>query len=197
MNHARTIPAARMSPIQITTARLLLDIPPPEDAPLLATFDDVNRRHLARWEPIRDLNWYAPESYGQRQQQAIEQFAAGSALHLVLHDKATGSVVGKCSYTNIVRGPFLACNLGYSLGAAWQGRGLMLEALKAANHYVFNELGLHRIMAAYMPLNERSGRLLKRLGFEREGLARSYLCIAGQWEDHVLTSLINPATVRV
>ncbi|GGP17629.1 alanine acetyltransferase [Silvimonas iriomotensis] len=190
------MPAPCMSPIQITTPRLLLHIPPAQDAHLLAAFDDTNRRHLAPWEPVRELAWYAPESYEKRQQQALDHFSAGTALHLVLHDKASGQMVGKCSYTNIVRGPFLACNLGYSLGAAWQGQGLMLEALKATNNYVFNELGLHRIMAAYMPLNERSGRLLKRLGFEREGLARSYLCIAGQWEDHVLTSLINPATPR-
>ena len=186
-----------MSPIQITTPRLLLDIVPPQDAHLLAAWDDQNRRHLARWEPVRDLDWYSPQSYEKRQQQALEQFAAGTALPLVLHDRQSGEIVGRCNYSNIVRGPFLACNLGYSLAAAWQGRGLMAEALKAANNYVFNELGLHRIMAAYMPLNERSGRLLKRLGFEREGLARSYLCIAGQWEDHVLTSLINPGTARM
>ena len=35
--------------------------------------------------------------------------------------------------------------------------------------------------------------LLERLGFEREGFAREYLMINGRWEDHILTSLINPA----
>jgi ribosomal-protein-alanine N-acetyltransferase len=34
--------------------------------------------------------------------------------------------------------------------------------------------------------------LLRALGFEREGVARSYLKIAGKWEDMVLNSLINP-----
>ncbi|MGL5537110.1 MAG: 30S ribosomal protein S5 alanine N-acetyltransferase, partial [Aeromonas veronii] len=37
------------------------------------------------------------------------------------------------------------------------------------------------------------GALLERLGFEREGFARAYLMINGRWEDHILTSLINPA----
>ncbi|MGL4717164.1 MAG: 30S ribosomal protein S5 alanine N-acetyltransferase, partial [Aeromonas sp.] len=45
----------------------------------------------------------------------------------------------------------------------------------------------------YMPANQRSGALLERLGFEREGFARAYLLINGRWEDHILTSLINPA----
>lgn len=42
------------------------------------------------------------------------------------------------------------------------------------------------------PHNQRSGQLLARLGFEREGLARAYLHINGAWADHVLTSLIPP-----
>ncbi len=44
----------------------------------------------------------------------------------------------------------------------------------------------------YLPHNQRSGKLLKRLGFVAEGYARDYLMINGQWEDRILTSLINP-----
>jgi ribosomal-protein-alanine N-acetyltransferase len=43
-----------------------------------------------------------------------------------------------------------------------------------------------------MPANTRSAALLQRLGFEREGFARSYLRINGRWEDMVLNSLVNP-----
>jgi ribosomal-protein-alanine N-acetyltransferase len=68
----------------------------------------------------------------------------------------------------------------------------MQEALTGAIAYVFDELRLHRIMANYMPINERSGRLLRRLGFVVEGYARDYLFIAGGWRDHVLTALVNP-----
>jgi ribosomal-protein-alanine N-acetyltransferase len=67
----------------------------------------------------------------------------------------------------------------------------MFEALSLTNAYMFDDLGLHRIMAGYLPHNERSGKLLDRLGFEKEGLARKYLKINGRWEDHLLTSLIN------
>jgi ribosomal-protein-alanine N-acetyltransferase len=47
-------------------------------------------------------------------------------------------------------------------------------------------------MANYMPRNARSGDLLARLGFTVEGKASQYLQINGVWEDHVLTSRINP-----
>jgi [ribosomal protein S5]-alanine N-acetyltransferase len=49
-------------------------------------------------------------------------------------------------------------------------------------------MGLHRIEAACLQRNEASIKLLERSGFVREGYAKSYLKIAGQWEDHVLWS---------
>lgn len=68
----------------------------------------------------------------------------------------------------------------------------MSKVCEAAIEYAFGQLDLNRIMANYMPCNERSGGLLKKLGFSKEGLARKYLKINGRWEDHVLTSLLNP-----
>jgi ribosomal-protein-alanine N-acetyltransferase len=67
----------------------------------------------------------------------------------------------------------------------------MREILEAAIEFVFSEVGLHRVMAGYIPSNYRSAALLARLGFEREGYARAYMQIAGRWQDHVLTSKIN------
>jgi ribosomal-protein-alanine N-acetyltransferase len=68
----------------------------------------------------------------------------------------------------------------------------MAEALRATNEFVFREMRLHRIMANYRPENVRSGKLLERLGFVREGLAKDYLFIDGAWRDHILTALVNP-----
>jgi ribosomal-protein-alanine N-acetyltransferase len=68
----------------------------------------------------------------------------------------------------------------------------MKEIVNHAISYSFNDLRLHRIMANYMPVNDRSAGLLKNLGFQQEGLAKEYLLINGKWEDHVLTSLLNP-----
>jgi ribosomal-protein-alanine N-acetyltransferase len=49
-------------------------------------------------------------------------------------------------------------------------------------------------MANFRPENDRSRRLLQRLGFVEEGFARNYLFIDGAWRDHVLTSL-DPSRV--
>jgi len=69
----------------------------------------------------------------------------------------------------------------------------MGEALRAAFGQVFGLLGLHRIMANYLPTNERSARLLRRLGFTVDGYARDYLYIDGAWRDHILTALTSPS----
>ncbi|WP_209313631.1 GNAT family N-acetyltransferase [Jannaschia formosa] len=69
----------------------------------------------------------------------------------------------------------------------------MSKILSAALAHVFDELDFHRVMANHLPENERSARLLSRIGFEREGYAKSYLKIAGRWRNHVLTSKPNPS----
>jgi ribosomal-protein-alanine N-acetyltransferase len=121
------------------------------------------------------------------------EMSAQSSLYLLLIAQDTGELIGNCNFTNIVRGVFEACHLGFSIAHRHEGRGFMREALTVAIAHMFGTLGLHRIMANHRPENERSAQLLTRLGFEREGLARAYLHIDGAWADHVLTSLINPA----
>lgn len=110
--------------------------------------------------------------------------------------KDSEQVMGTCVFSNIVRGVFHACFLGYAIDHRFEGKGYMAEAVQAGIQYMFEVEGLHRIMANYIPSNTRSELLLLRMGFEKEGFARDYLMINGQWEDHVLTSLINDATVE-
>lgn len=121
-----------------------------------------------------------------------EEMGSHSAIHFIGTDKDESHVIGTCSLSNVVRGVFLACHMGYSCAERYEGQGYMKKIVSHTIAYAFNELKLHRIMANYMPDNERSGGLLMSLGFEREGLARDYLHINGKWEDHVLTSLLNP-----
>lgn len=72
----------------------------------------------------------------------------------------------------------------------------MQEALEPTLRYMQRQQGMHRIMANYMPHNQRSGQLLARLGFEKEGYAKDYLMINGRWRDHVLTALTTPDWVK-
>ena len=178
---------------RIETERLLLAMPQPEEAPRLVAFFKENREHLARWSPPAPKGYYTEAYWRERLAQARTEFERDQSMKLVLRERKseTGPVVGVCNFTNFVRGPFQACYLGYSLDYRFEGRGMMYEALRAATAYAFDQLRLHRIMANYVPVNERSGRLLRRLGFVVEGYAYDYLLIEGRWQDHILTSLTN------
>ncbi|MDO2949448.1 GNAT family N-acetyltransferase [Aeromonas simiae] len=171
----------------LVTARTRLTVLTPDHADLILDYYQRNRSHLEPWEPLRPANFYTLPFWHQRLRDSYQQCFAGTALNLAALDES-GRMIASCNFTNIILGVFQACHLGYSIDATRQGEGLMQEILTCAIDHLFQERGLHRIMACYMPRNERSGRLLTRLGFEQEGRARDYLMINGRWEDHILTS---------
>jgi ribosomal-protein-alanine N-acetyltransferase len=177
----------------LETPRLLLRVPDLDDAAAMAKFADDNREHFAPWSPRRDEAYFTVAHWKELTKRSLEHAANGSGLQFALFRKADvrGQVIGQCTFSEIVRGPFEAAYLGYGLDHREVGKGLMQEALHAAIRYCFDDLNLHRIMANYMPANVRSARLIRRLGFLPEGYARDYLFLAGQWQDHVLTSLTN------
>ncbi len=179
---------------ELRTQRLAVRLAQPGMEVAMARFlGDNFAGHLERWSPPAAPAFFTEAFWRERLGAAVEEYHAGRAARFVLQQgPADGPILGTCNYTNIVRGPFLACYLGYQVARRHEGRGLMAEALRATNAYMFESLHLHRIMANYRPENERSARVLERLGFVREGLARDYLFIDGAWRDHVLTSLANP-----
>src|SRR6266511_2822444 len=120
----------------------------------------------------------------------------GWMLRLHLFERADTSyakVIGDLVLNNIVRGAFLSCHLGYKMDQRKLGKGLMTEAIRRAIAYAFDEMKLHRIEANIMPRNQRSRRVVEKLGFEQEGLARKYLKINGVWEDHIHYVILNDA----
>jgi len=153
---------------------------------------DENRAHLEPWEPNRPEPFYSLPFWEKRLTDNRVEAEQGLSLRMFLQARGgrDAAIVGAVSFTNVIRGAFRACHLGYSLDGRRQGEGLMCEALRAVLPVAFHRLELHRVMANYQPQNERSGRLLARLAFEREGYAKDYLHIQGAWRDHVLTALV-------
>jgi ribosomal-protein-alanine N-acetyltransferase len=180
--------------LPIKTNRLLLRMLEQHEAHLICAYVNENREHLERLEPRRSEGYYNPDFWEAEIKRIRNDFFMGHALRLCIffRESLKGPIIGVCNFTNILRGVFQACFLGYSVDHKYQGQGIMYEALNASTDFVFKHLKLHRIMANYMPRNEKSGKLLKKLGFTIEGCARDYLKINGQWEDHILTAKISP-----
>lgn len=182
----------------IYTQRLILAIPgEPAGAQVLA-YNQENREHLAPCEPPWTPRALDVRAIAEALQRDTVLAADGRAYRFLIFDRSQGlggKVIGRLNFTDVVRGAFQACYMGYSLAHDMQGRGYMTEAARAGISYMFETAMLHRIMANYMPENARSAAVLERLGFVIEGTARNYLFIAGAWRDHVLTSLTNPREI--
>lgn len=177
----------------IVTERLMLRLGEPADVPALLRFHTENAAFLAPYSPRRPDDLLT-EGYWQREvARCHAEFAQDrSARFCLFLREAPHALIGHVNLNTIQRGAAQYCDLGISLGERYQGQGLMSEAVRAAIDYAFASLGLHRVKACYLPTNTRSARLLRRLGFVIEGYAPHYLRTNGVWQDHVLTSLINP-----
>jgi ribosomal-protein-alanine N-acetyltransferase len=105
-------------------------------------------------------------------------------VSLIARHRASNGIVGLINFSEIVGGRFQNAYTGYYGMVHFAGQGLMTQALKAAVHYAFNDLGLHRLEANIRPENARSIALVRRAGFRREGFSPGYLFLEGAWRSH-------------
>jgi ribosomal-protein-alanine N-acetyltransferase len=148
-----------------------------------------NRKYLQPFEPIR------PESYfthaGQeemvRNLQLNWKHDRGYGFGIFLKEKER--LIGRVNLSNVVRGAWQNCTIGYWIDQDCQGRGWMTEAVRLALRFAFEYASLHRVQAAAMPRNQASVRVLEKVGFRYEGLAKHYLQINGVWEDHLIYAI--------
>lgn len=155
-----------------------------EDAQARCDFYVRNRSYFREHSGIEADKFYTPD--GQRaiiRSQHADQ-AAGDGWYWGIFRGPGEHVIGVVSLTGIVRGPFQAAWIGYSIDEAHTGRGLATHAVQAVTAHAFRDLGLHRVEAGVMPSNAASIRVLEKAGFAREGLMRQTVLINGRWEDH-------------
>jgi ribosomal-protein-alanine N-acetyltransferase len=177
----------------LNTPQLRLELMAPSHAVGLAEFFRRNEEHLRPWDPPRPAGIREVAFWSAEAARAGEDYREGGVARWVLFERDGTQLLGRVNFTQVVRGPFQSCMLGYALDRSAEGRGLMHEALQATLRHAFEVQLLHRVQASHLPENHRSARLLARLGFRVEGLARDYLFINGAWRDHVLTALTWPA----
>ena len=172
------------------TARLVVRTPQTGDGKHYARYYTENREFLQPLSPTFSSDMFSADDWEHSIPIIKQEFAMGRAARFCLYQDEV--MIGVANVTSMTQGPSYTCILGYTLSESMQGQGLMKEALRPIIDFVFNVRNLHRMTANYMPHNQRSGRLLRSLGFHVEGYSRDYLLIDGQWQDHVLTTLLNP-----
>lgn len=159
--------------------------------PLLAYYRR-NKSFLEEFEPKREPSFYTyKEQYEQLCRESLEAENKTAFRFYLSARENTETIIGSIGVSQIVRGCFLSCYLGYKLDRGYLNRGYMTQAVRAVTEFAFADLGLHRIEGNVMPRNEASQRVLIKCGFQEEGLSRKYLRINGRWEDHIHMVILN------
>jgi len=150
-----------------------------------------SRSFLTPWEPTWPADDLTRSSYKRRIKRYQREVRDDSGYAFFLFRQDDDSLMGGIRLSHVRRGVAQSCSLGYWMGECYAGRGYMTAAVRAIVPFIFDVLRLHRVEAACLPHNKASMSLLEKVGFQHEGRARSYLCINGLWQDHMLFAFVE------
>lgn len=136
------------------------------DAETLLALINANRAHLQPWIPWVDDVLTAADTR-RFIASAQRQLADGEALYAAVRHQDELAGVVALNYIDRLRGQ---TEIGYWLGAAYQGRGLVTAACRALVDYAFTHLCLRRVEIRCALENQRSCAVPLRLGFVEEGV---------------------------
>jgi len=170
----------------LTTERLLLRPFRTSDAPSVAAY--ATREVFWRYLPLEPLTVETSDKYvGDRVAGGMPDAEGTWTFAVERHEG--GPMIGALSIT--VRGKARhSASLGYGLDPDWWGKGIATEGMRTVLAFGFGTLGVHRIFATADVHNERSWRVMERLGMRREGILRGDKLVRGEWRDSVLYAIL-------
>ena len=158
----------------------------PEHAEQFFKLVHENRQLLKEW-----MFWVGDDySLAEAEQHislAQEKFDANNGFEAGIWFK--GQLAG-CVRYNYIDWTHKNTELGYWLGAAFSGYGLVTKACRVLIEHAFTDLGLHRVEIRCMGENIKSRRIAERLGFVREGVLRQVRWRRDHFEDHVVYGML-------
>jgi ribosomal-protein-alanine N-acetyltransferase len=189
-------------PTSISSKRLKLSQVRPADAEAFAElFAQSYHDHLEPWSPPT-----APEAYGDRSRRhardyievALDKWDTGSDYRFFIRAAdAEGAIVGQIGLTNLVRGAFQSCFIGYWIGKPYINKGYATESVVLALEFAFEQLQLHRASLWIGTSNVMSLRVVEKLGLRFEGTAERALYLGGKWQDtHVYAITVEEWQTR-
>ncbi len=153
---------------QLETHRLILRRYRPEDA------EDMFSNWPSDPEVTKFLTWPTHTNVDVTRyvlNDWISHYDDGGFFNWAIELKETGSVIGNIAAVKVFE-EAEAAEIGYCMGRAFWGRGIMPEALRAVMDYLFDTVGLNRIEAHHDVNNPKSGRVMEKAGMKREGVRR-------------------------
>ncbi|MFW9991751.1 MAG: GNAT family N-acetyltransferase [Candidatus Odinarchaeota archaeon] len=170
----------------ITTERLVLRKPLSED--IDSYFKICQNEEVMRF--------YGKEPYQKREQAEKDMewmlgiFAKDEGVRWVITLKGKDECIGDLGFDHWEKKHF-KCEIGYKLKQECWGKGYMTEAARSMIDYIYKELDMNRIYAFVDPANPPSYKVLKHLGFQKEGTLRESAYEKGTFIDLQVFSLLR------
>lgn len=142
--------------------------------------------HLRPFEPAWARDELSRPAFRRRLRHYQREHREDHGISFFIFRSRDNALLGGVTLSNLRRGVTQAVTVGYWIGGPYAGQGYMSASVALATAYAFDDLKLHRVEAACLPHNKASIRVLEKNGFQREGLARRYLRINNDWQDHLL-----------
>ncbi|WP_430487723.1 GNAT family N-acetyltransferase [Priestia flexa] len=163
------------------------------DAEAMLALQIKNRLFFEEFALTRQDDFYTVAGQIEKIKDAALKAQEDKEYYFGIFENHEENLIGTISLFNIVRGASQSAIIGYFLDKDYNGKGYMTQAAKLFVTYAFTKLNLHRIQAEVQPHNVGSIRVLEKAGFHQEGLATKNLKIRGEWKDHQVLAIINPA----
>jgi len=120
----------------------------------------------------------------------------GVAFVLAVVLQAEDRVIGDCSLT-ITSDEDRQADIGFAFNPRYHGNGYATKAVNATLGFGFRELGMHRISGATDVRNERSWKLMERVGMRREAHFVHDCHSKGEWVDDYLYAMLEDEWPKV
>lgn len=150
---------------------------------------DSSRDWLRRWLPWVPYQENA-DSTLRFVEATIADWDSGRAFRFTIRDRQSHALLGIVGLEACVE-LHQRADLGYWLRREAARKGLMTEAARACVDFGFRYMRLHRIRVAAATENHPSLRVIARLGFRFEGIARHAENCDGRWLDHATFALLR------
>ena len=156
-----------------------------EDEVFLYASDKVNTEFML-WDTHKDI-----EDSKAFIKFELDSYEKGNCYDYAFVLGETGKIIG--SGGSMTVNPPHCAEIGYIIDKAYWGKGLVPEAMGALIDFYTDELNIRRIEAKHFLENEKSGRVMQKLGMQYEGTLRSKVFAQGRYWDLKQYALINKA----
>ena len=151
---------------------------------LLIRSNDAVMKYLdiARFESIADAE--------KMVQTVSESYDNETGINWGIVEKHSNNFIGYFGFWRMIP-EHCRAEIGYALKPEYWGRGYMYETINIVVRFGFKNMNLHSIEANVNPDNDKSKKVLEKIGFKKEAYFRENYLFNNRFLDSIIYSLLE------